>query len=145
FKTTYEKLQNTIEYFPDATFIVDRSKKVVAWNRAMEDLTGVKKMDILGKSTYREAFSFYRDARPVLVDLINLPVNELAQKYPSVQRFGNNLFVEAFIPTMYKGKGAYLWGKATILIDNQNNPLGAIEMVRDITEWKKVAEVRRKK
>jgi hypothetical protein len=46
---------------------------------------------------------------------------------------------------MNKGKGAYLWGKATILTDNENNPIGAIEMVRDITEWKKVAEVRQEK
>jgi PAS domain S-box-containing protein len=145
FKTTYEKLQDTIEFFPDPTFIVDRGKKVVAWNRAMESLTGVKKIDTMGKTTYQQAFSFYGSIRPVLVDLIDLPVHELAQKYPNVRRFGNNLFVEAFIPTMNNGKGAYLWGKATILTDDENNPIGAIEMVRDITEWKKVAEVRQEK
>jgi PAS domain S-box-containing protein len=143
FKTTYEKLQDTIEFFPDPTFIVDRSRKVVAWNRAMESLTGVKKTEVMGKATYQKAFSLFGNIRPVLVDLIDLPVHELAQKYPNVRRFGNNLFVEAFIPSMNNGKGAYIWGKATILLDNQNNPIGAIEMVRDITEWKKAAEVRR--
>jgi PAS domain S-box-containing protein len=143
FKTTYEKLQDTIEFFPDPTFIVDRSRKVVAWNRAMESLTGVKKTEVLGKAAYQKAFSLFGNIRPVLVDLIDLPIHELAQKYPNVRRFGNNLFVEAFIPSMNKGKGAYIWGKATILTDNENNPIGAIEMVRDITEWKKAADVRR--
>jgi hypothetical protein len=99
----------------------------------------------MGGANYHKAFSFFGTIRPVLVDLIDLPVHELAQKYPNVRRFGSNLFVEAFIPSMNKGKGAYIWGKATILIDNKNNPIGAIEMVRDITEWKKVAEVHRKK
>jgi PAS domain S-box-containing protein len=145
FKTTLEKLQDTIEFFPDPTFLVDRNKRVVAWNRAMASLTGVKKMDVLGKTTYQNAFSLYDGKRPILVDLIDLPAHELAQKYPSVRRFGNNLFVETFIPGMNKGKGAYIWGKATILTDNQNNPIGAIEMVRDITEWKKASEVRREK
>lgn len=142
-KTTMEKLQDTIEFFPDATFIVDRTRKVVAWNRAMETLTGVKKAEIMGKASCREAFSFFGDIRPVLVDLIDLPVNELARKYPQVRRFGNNLFVEAFIPSMNKDRGAYIWGKATILTDTDDNPIGAIEMIRDITEWKKVADVRR--
>ncbi len=145
FKTTYEKLQDTIEFFPDPTFIVDRSRKVVAWNRAMESLTGVKKSEVVGKSTYQKAFAFYGNVRPVLVDLIDMPVHELAQKYPNVRRFGNNLFVEAFIPTLKKNKGAFIWGKATILTDTKNNPIGAIEMVRDITEWKKAAEVKRDK
>jgi hypothetical protein len=92
-----------------------------------------------------DAFSVYKNTRPVLVDLIDLPVHELARRYPSVRRFGNNLFVEAFVPAMNKGKGAYVWGKATILMDAENNPLGVIEMVRDTTDWKKVAEVRREK
>ncbi len=143
FKTTYEKLQDTIEFFPDPTFIVDRNRKVVAWNRAMESLTGTKKSEVIGKTTYGNAFSEFGSIRPVLVDLIDLPVHELARNYPNVRRFGNNLFVEAFIPSMNKGRGAYTWGKATILTDNSNNPIGAIEMVRDITEWKKAAEVRR--
>ncbi|MDD1678674.1 MAG: PAS domain-containing protein [Methanomicrobiales archaeon] len=145
FKNTFEKLQDTIEFFPDPTFIVDRSRKVVAWNRAMESLTGVGKNDVMGKTAYQNAFSFFDMVRPVLVDLIDLPARDLARKYPNVRRFGNNLFVEAFIPAMNKGKGAYLWGKATVLTDKENNPIGAIEMVRDTTEWKKVAEVRREK
>lgn len=143
YKTTYEKLQDTIEFFPDAVFIVDRDHHIVAWNSAMEALTGVKKMEILGRNEYRHAFSFYRGVRPVLVDLIGLPEHELAQKYPDVRRYGNTLFVESFIPEMNDGLGAFLWGRATILTDSEHQPIGAIEMVRDITQWKRAAEVQR--
>ena len=143
FKSTYEKLQETIEFFPDATFIVDRNHQVVAWNRSMEALTGVRKADMMGRNNYQQAFALYGDIRPVLVDLIDLPVHELAKRYPQVRRFGNNLFVEAYIPGMNKGQGAHLWGKAIILTDEDGRPIGAIEMVRDITEWKRAAEIRK--
>ncbi|MDD1672630.1 MAG: PAS domain-containing protein [Methanomicrobiales archaeon] len=144
YKTTYEKLQDTIEFFPDAAFIVDRDHRVVAWNSAMEALTDIKKGEILGRDEYQRAFSLYQGVRPVLVDLIDIPAYELAKKYPNVRRFGDTLFVEAFIPTMNEGEGAYLWGRATILTDSEHQPIGAIEMVRDITQWKRAADVRRK-
>ena len=37
-----ERLANIIEFLPDATFVIDRDKKVIAWNRASEESTGVK-------------------------------------------------------------------------------------------------------
>ncbi|MGA2401385.1 MAG: PAS domain-containing protein [Syntrophobacteraceae bacterium] len=37
---------------PDATVVIDREKKVIAWNRAMEEMAGLKKSDILGQGEY---------------------------------------------------------------------------------------------
>ena len=31
--STYQQLQDIIEFLPDATFVVDRDKMVIAWNR----------------------------------------------------------------------------------------------------------------
>jgi PAS domain S-box-containing protein len=139
-KSTFEKLQDTVEFMPDPTFIVDRNKKVIAWNRALETLTGVKKEVVLGRDDYKKAFSFYRDIRPVLIDILDIPAHELASRYPSIRRFGDGIYVEAFLPELYGGKGAYIWGKASPLIDNDGNVIGAIESVRDISEWKRARE-----
>lgn len=38
-----------IEFLPDATFVVDRSHRVIAWNSAMEAMTGIAKQDIPGR------------------------------------------------------------------------------------------------
>jgi PAS domain S-box-containing protein len=139
-RTTYDKLQDAIEFMPDPTFIVDRDNRVIAWNRALETLTGMKKESILGKADYKNAFRFYEGYRPVLVDLINMPAQELARAYPQVRRFGDDIFVEAFIPGLNAGKGALIWGKATPLLDQDGNRIGAIESIRDISEWKRAEE-----
>jgi PAS domain S-box-containing protein len=143
-KSSRQKLSETIEFMPDPTFIVDRNHRVIGWNRALEALSGVKREEVLGKKNFQTAFSFYKGERPVLVDLLDLSPHELARKFPSVRRFGDSIYVEAFIPTMNNGKGAYLWGKATSLVDHELRVIGAIESIRDISAWKRARESLRK-
>jgi PAS domain S-box-containing protein len=136
-KSTVEKLQDTIEFMPDPTFVVDRKKRVIAWNSALEALTGIKKEKMLGRSDFQHAFSIFQGIRPVLIDIMDLPAHKLANLYPSVRRFGDGIYVEAFIPGMNEGQGACLWGKASPLVDREGSIIGAIESLRDITEWKR--------
>jgi PAS domain-containing protein len=144
FKTTFEKLQETIEFIPDPTFIVDCDRKVIAWNNAVENLTGVSREQVLGKTDYAEAFWFFKGIRPILVDLIKLPAYEVSHLYPGVRRFGDSIYVETFIPSLRHGKGGHIWGKASPLIDNEGRCIGAIESIRDITEWKRAEEALRR-
>jgi PAS domain S-box-containing protein len=143
-KSTKQKLSETIEFMPDPTFIVDRNHAVIAWNRALELLTGVKKDEIIGKKDYQKAFTFFQKERPILVDILEFPPHELARKYPSVRRYSDSIYVETFVPTMNEGKGAYLWGKASSLVDHEGNIIGAIESIRDISAWKQARESLRK-
>jgi len=139
-RSSLQKLEETIEFMPDPTFIVDRNHRIIAWNRAIELLSGVKREEVMGKEDFQIAFSFLSGSRPVLVDLLDLPPHELARNYPSVRRFGDSIYVEAFIPDMNGGKGSYLWGKASALVDNEGHPIGAIESIRDISAWKRARE-----
>ena len=143
-KSTKQKLSETIEFMPDPTFIVDRNHTVIAWNRALEILTGVKKDQVVGKKDYQKAFTFFQKERPILVDILDLPPHELARKYPTVRRYSDSIYVETFVPTMNEGKGAYLWGKASSLVDHEGNTIGAIESIRDISAWKQARESLRK-
>ncbi|MEI6153264.1 MAG: PAS domain S-box protein [Deltaproteobacteria bacterium] len=65
-----KQLSDIIEFLPDATFVIDKDKKVIAWNRALEQLTGVKKEDILGKGDQAYSIPFYGGKRPILIDLV---------------------------------------------------------------------------
>ncbi|NYT16828.1 MAG: PAS domain S-box protein [Methanomicrobiales archaeon] len=143
-KGSRQKLSETIEFMPDPTFIVDRNHRIIAWNRALEMLSGVKRDEVLGKRDFQKAFSFFGDERPILVDILDLPPHELAKNFPQVRRFGDSIYVEAFIPAMNGGKGAYLWGKASALIDHEGHSIGAIESIRDISAWKRARESLRK-
>jgi PAS domain S-box-containing protein len=137
---TYGKLRDTIEFIADPTFIVDRDKRVIAWNRAMERLTGIIKAEVIGTDNYHAALSFFEPSRPVLTDLILLPADELTRRYPSVRRFSDTIYLEAFIPALNHGHGALLWGKASLLTDTDGTIIGVIESFRDVTEWKKAEE-----
>src|SRR5271157_4340319 len=118
-KPAEEKLEATrqlfidiIEFLPDATFVIDGDHKVIAWNRAMERMTGTKKEEIIGKGDYAYSVPFYGEKRPILVDLIGMEHSEIEEKYDHIKREGNTLYAEVFLPVMYGGRGAYVWGVA---------------------------------
>ncbi|MCC7573253.1 MAG: PAS domain S-box protein [Candidatus Methanofastidiosum sp.] len=135
-KSTNKQLEDIIEFLPDATFIIDNDKKIIAWNRAMEQMTGIPKIEILGKDRSYGAVPFYGRQRPYLIDLIFKPDSDISSKYDFVKRKGKALYVEVFTPAIYNGKGAYMWAIASPLFDAEGNVIGAIESIRDINEFK---------
>lgn len=128
-----------IDFIPDAILAIDLSGKVIAWNRAMEDLTGILARDILGKGNYEHAIPFYGTRRPTLVDLVLKPDAKIEAEYRNLQRDGTSISGEAQIFSFRDG-GSYTWGKATPLYDSTGNIIGAIESIRDITERKQMEE-----
>lgn len=136
-----QKLLDIIEFLPDATFVIDRDKKVIAWNRAMEEMTGVSKDEIIGKGDYAYSVPYYGEKRPALLDLIFLTHDEIEYKYDNLERRGYTLVAGTFVPRLYDGKGAFLWATASPLFDRSGNVVGAIESMRDITEYRQ-AEIK---
>ncbi|MFB3764373.1 MAG: SpoIIE family protein phosphatase [Methanotrichaceae archaeon] len=135
-KRAEEKLANIIDFLPDATFVMDINSKVIAWNRALEELTGVKAEQMIGKGDYEYALPFYGSRRPMLIDLAMMPDTDVCGKYSNLQREGNTLITEVYIPTFGQG-GANLWAKATPLYDAAGKLMGAIESVRDMTQLRR--------
>ncbi len=134
----HRRLSDIIDFLPDATFVIDREKRVVAWNKAIEEMTGVKKEEILGKGDYAYAVPFYGEPRPIDIDLVFERNEEMEKTYDHVQREGNRLSVEVYVPKIYRGRGAYLSATASPLFDREGNLVGAIESIRDTTEQKHI-------
>ncbi len=135
-KEAIGRLNDIIEFLPDATFVIDRNKRVIAWNRAMELLTGVHKADILGKSGHEYSLPLYGYIRPILIDLLDSPERLDDMGYENVAKEGNILYAESYSPLLRSGSGAYLWGKASPIRDSSGNMVGGIEAIRDITALK---------
>lgn len=138
-----QQCADIIEFLPDATFVIDRERKVIAWNRALEELTGTRKEEVLGKGDYAYALPFYGVRRPVLLDLVFEPDADIKSTYGYVERRGTTLMAEGFLPRAREGRGAYFWAVASPLCDTQGNVVGAIESVRDITERRQAETVLR--
>jgi PAS domain S-box-containing protein len=134
-----QQLTDIIDFLPDATFAIDTTGTVIAWNRAIEELMGVSKGDMLGKGNYAYAVPAYGETRPVLIDLILNRDAEQEKKYASFTKRGDQLIAEAFAPALHGGKGEYLWMIASPLYDRNGMITGAIESIRIVTE-QKVAE-----
>ncbi|TEB12270.1 Cyclic di-GMP phosphodiesterase response regulator RpfG [Pelotomaculum propionicicum] len=130
-------LLDIIDFLPDATFVVDRSGIVIAWNKAMEEMSGISKDDIIGKGDYAYAVPFYGVRRPVLIDMVMHGDLETEPGYEFVERKENTIYAEVFAPALFKGEGANIWCKASPLYDSEGKITGAIESVRDITERKR--------
>jgi PAS domain S-box-containing protein len=127
-------LADIISFLPDATLAIDREGTVITWNKAMEELTGIPAVSMIGKGNYEYALPFYHDRRPMLANLILMPEAEVESLYIHVQREGDTLIVDTYIPNLRGRSGRYFWAKASPLTDPQGNVTGAIETIREITE-----------
>ncbi|HPY73673.1 MAG TPA: PAS domain S-box protein [Methanothrix sp.] len=143
-RRAYKRLMDIIGFLPDATFVVDEDRRVIAWNRAIEDMTGVRNEEIIGEGDYAYGVPFYGFNRPILIDHIFLDDDGLRDEYDYIKRMGDTVFGEVFVPSLYGGKGAYLFGTASPLFDDEGRIVGAIESIRDITDRKRAEMVLQK-
>ena len=126
-----------IDFLPEATFAVDNDKKVIAWNRAMEVLSGMGKGEMLGRHEYAYSIHLLNERRKCLLDLLDAGLEEHGTNFGYVRRNGENLNAELFSSSFYGGKGGYILTTAAPLYDDDGRRLGAIESIRDITAIKK--------
>ena len=135
-----------IEFLPDATFAIDLEGKLIAWNLAAEELTGVKAKKILGKKDYEYALPYWGKRRPMSINLVLKSNRRYENTYNIFTRERNLIIVEVEVPGLQvSGRNAYLWGKASPLYDNKGNIIGAIEVIRDITKRKLAEEAIKKR
>lgn len=134
-----QQLANIIDFLPDATFVIDKAGKVIAWNRAIEEMTGIKAECMVGKGDYEYALPFHGERRPTLIDLVLNPQEEIEAKYDRLERRESGLAGEGYMPAL-RGGSAYLVGTASPLRDSKGNIVGAIESIRDVTERKRAEE-----
>jgi len=137
-----QRLTDFIDFLPDATLAIDVEGKIIAWNRAMEEMTGFKAGNIMGKGNYEYSLPFYGIRRPILIDLVLKRDKKIENYYRFIKRDGNALLAETDVKI--NDKNFSLWVKAVPLYDSDGNINGAIESIRDITQHK-LAKSRLKK
>jgi|GEM_PF-2004839 len=131
---TRRRLADIIDFLPDATFVIDKEGRVIAWNRAMEAISGVPARDILGRGGYEYSLPFHGERRPVLIDMVLNPQEVVESNYSIIERSDGLLIGEGSASSL--GRGTYLWGAASPLYNSRGEIVGAIESIRDISERK---------
>lgn len=132
----HQRLQTFIDFLPEPTFVINQQGQVELWNYAMEELTGIKARDILGRGNYEYAIPFYGRRVPMLIDMALNPQLIDHDSRGIDERETDTLFAEIYCPQLGVD-GSYLSCKSAPLRERSGNLVGAIETMRNITERKK--------
>jgi len=139
----HERLEaDIINFQPDATVAIDRAGHIIAWNHAMEEVTGVSAAEMLGKGDYEYSVPFYGQRQPTLIDLIFESDENIAKKYAHIIHKNDTLIADTIYPTL-RGESVTFMAMASPLFNRQGEVIGAIESIRDITERKQAEEALR--
>jgi PAS domain S-box-containing protein len=135
-KQSEHRFSDIINTLPDATLVINPNGKVIGWNKAIEEMTGVKARDMVGKGNFEYAIPFYGKRIPILIDLIFKSDEEIAKNYSGIIRKKPDILIAKTTLLQPKVKRSILWADASPLYDEQGNVIGAIESIRDVTKSK---------
>ncbi|MGS0763842.1 PAS domain S-box protein [Syntrophomonas curvata] len=129
----HQQLEVIFNFLPDPTFVIDAEGKVVMWNRAMEELTGVRNREIWGRGSREYSLIFYGSRRPMLIDLALGAEAYDESRYIFLKQERGNFYGES-ICTQIGEREIYISEKSAPLYDRCGKLIGAIESLRDVTE-----------
>ncbi|MBP1928083.1 PAS domain S-box-containing protein [Methanolinea mesophila] len=126
-----EEIGSLIDFIPHPAFIIDEEKRVVAWNTALEKMTGTGRAEILGSCDYSGAFSSVLPSCPPLIDLIAEGDEEILRYYTNVKRENGKLTAEKSLPAGTAGTDdlPVVTIEASYLRGPTGEPIGGIEII----------------
>jgi signal transduction histidine kinase len=142
-KDSERRLQSVIQGSPIPTFVIGRDHRILYWNRALEELSGIRAHEVLGTADHWRAF--YRSgARPCLADLLVDQDFKAIESWYAGKCRKSPLIEEAyeatdFFPELGEG-GRWLRFTAAAIHDSEGRLVGALETLENITEQKRAEE-----
>ena len=131
-------LEEIIDFLPDATLAVDSNQQIIAWNRIMEDLTGIPSGTVLFRC---HDFSEYTYRYPGVSSLIErvLILGEQTIADPDKPGIENRIITEEFHGHVGEGADNDQFFRIMVspILDADMQKVGFIGSVRDITVQKR--------
>ncbi len=134
--------EGILEGLPVPTFVIDRTHRIIYWNRACEELTGFSRHEMVG--TYRYWLPFYTHERPSMASLV------VEQNIKALEKFfgDKNLKPSPNLPGAFeayeyfpnfRGRERYLYHTASPIYDNEGHIQGAVQVILDVTKREQLA------
>jgi DNA-binding response OmpR family regulator len=132
--TTQKVLKETVNFFSEAAYAVDRDTRVIAWNKGMAALTGIEAHEILGKSEGAHAIPFFGTKATMLTELVLADDEEVTRKNYTILSRDEGAVCAWTSTKKDDGADRVLWMKATPLYDAKGVFIASIGTVRDISD-----------
>jgi PAS domain S-box-containing protein len=129
-----KEICEVIDFIPNPAFVIDEENKVIAWNTAVEKMTGICRHDILGSSDYSKVFATVFPSCPPLIDLIESHDEEIRRYYSKVRREKGSLIAENVRHSTQPGEidhSGYMF-RASHLTGPQGERIGGIEIIYEL-------------
>jgi PAS domain S-box-containing protein len=135
-KDSERRLYDILEASPIPAFVIDCEHQVIFWNHALEELSDIRDVDIIGTDQHWRAF--YGSKRPCMADLIIDGKLEEISKWYAEKGSKSELIEDAyeatdFFPELGEG-GKWLRFTAAAIRNSSGTLIGAVETLEDITE-----------
>lgn len=130
-----------ISFLPDPSFVIDKNGVIVAWNPALEKLTGIPAEKAIGKGDFEYINIVHGTRKPGLIDVVRGCEATNLIEYQSIRRHGNSLTAEIIIQNLGHRKKTHLWVQAAPITDNAGEIIGAIETLRDVSARKQTENI----
>ena len=133
-KDFFAELADSVEQVQYPVFAIDRAGKVIVWNKAMTDLTGIAAAEIYGEGEHAYAAVIYGDLRPMLIDYIcGHQDEEGLKKTLGITRDGD-VFSRDLETVVIRGKTMHLWSKGAGVYDSEGSMIAAVQSILVSTE-----------
>jgi PAS domain S-box-containing protein len=133
-KDTMTELAESVENVQYPVFAVDTAGKVVAWNRAIAELTGVDAAAMIGKGAYAYAEVLIGEKRPMLIDYIVRTPHDLKLKKALGITHDGDVFRSDPETARLQGKTVHLWSKGAGIYDAGGSMIAAVQSFLVSTE-----------
>ena len=125
----WKGLVDTIQSLENPAFAIDRTGTIIAWNPALEQLTGVNAARMVGKGQQSYAIPFYGKPAPMLVDhMFMQPGNPASAHLPGIKKVGDTYLGEMEHVTI-QGRPMLLWSKGSPVYDVTGSLIAALEVI----------------
>ena len=139
FKDGEQSLHRVIGSSPIPAFVIGRDHRVIYWNRALEELSGIRAEEVI--KTRQHWRAFYSAERPCMADLLVDESPETIDRWYAGKFIKSTLIDEAYEATDFfpdlGERGRWLRFTAAVIRNAGGALVGAVETLEDITEAKR--------
>jgi len=124
-------MDDIFDRYPLPTFVLDRSHRIIQWNRACEELSGISLQDILGRKVWN---GFSMGDPGSIADMVIEDIDMITEHFGEsiISKTDSGWFeIDTYLPKLKEGQQRAIVTAAPI-VDSEGEIRGAIQTIQEV-------------